>query len=395
MRQMVNKNKVISLDKAITFVTLFFIFFPWLSFSLNSFDAQPWVIITNSIFIILYNKRNLNSLLFLGYMLLIPVFFIAFIEFGGNSLRSFFSFVILYSTLHVFYIIYKKYYNYLSYLLPLFNIIWLCSGIIQILIDKSIFKYLVTVRTSLDRGVTGLAPEPTHYAFYLIFLSWLLLLINKEKPRKIYVRLIVLNILFVLFVAKSSMGFFYCILFAIYLLLSYVPLKKLLKIIPVIIALPYVFMIYIINNPDNRISRVISNIYIDPFIIISNDASINARLSAPVLSMYGALKDFLIPHGFNSYEYQSVSLNLDLNNIFWHGYNSAIIMSGTGSLLYETGWFGVLLIGYSYVFMSGRKKRYQKAFLPWLLLWTFLLGAIPMSFTLIPAIIVAYYYKNS
>ncbi len=395
MDRMENRYKVNFFDKTIVFITLFFIFFPWISFGLNDFDAQPWVLITNFLFISIYSGKKIKNFIFIGYMILIPVFFIAFIDFGINSLRSFFSYLMFFSTLHVAYIFFKRFFSYFSSLLPKFNIIWLVAGVSQLMFDRYILTSLVSVRTSVDRGVTGLAPEPTHYAFFLMFSSWLLLLVSNNKPSKTNLILIFLNIIFILFVAKSSMVFFYCILFAIYIIFSYSTLKQLVKLVPLVIVSSYISMIFILNESDSRITQVVSSALSNPLAIIENDASINARVSAPVLSIYTSIQDFFIPHGFNSYQEAAIKANQDLGGVFWYGYSGDKIMSGTGSLLYELGWVGIAVIFLSYLIMVGSSLSYRKASIPFVLLWVFLLGSIPMSFTLIPFIVVAYHFINS
>lgn len=381
-------------DLILNFIALFFIFFPWLSFGLNNLDTQPWVIITNTLYIFIYSKRKIKKFLLFGYVLLIIIFIISLVDFGELSLRGFLTYFVFFSTLHVLYICFEKFYNYFLYLLPKFNIIWLLSGAMQAIFGKYVLSFLVTVRTSDDRGVTGLAPEPTHYAFFLMFMSWLLLITTQNKDRKKNTILIVMNILFILFVAKSSMVFFYCILFTMFVLFSYLSMKQMLKLIPLATLFSSIVLIFILNDSDSRISHIVNQFFNNPLYIIRNDASINARLSAPVLSIYSSIKDLFIPHGFNSYSQAVVVAMRDLNGLFEYGYSAGKIMSGTGSVLYELGWIGIILIMLSYYIMS-YKLITRKAFIPFILLWIFLLGAIPMSFTLIPAILVAYYFNNA
>lgn len=395
MEKIEKTYKLTYFEKITTLIVLSFIFFPWLSFGLNDLDTQPWVLITNFLFISIYSGRKLKKFLFIGYILLMLIFLIAFIDFGDNSIRGFLTYVVLFSTLHVLYIVFNKFFNYFSSLLPKFNIIWLMAGISQLVFGREILSFLVSVRTSVDRGVTGLAPEPTHYAFFLMFLSWLILLISNNKPSKASLILIFVNIIFILFVAKSSMVFFYCILFAVYIVFSYSNLKQILKIAPLVIILIYIFTVFMLSNTDSRIKLVVSSVLSNPMYVIENDASINSRVSAPVLSIYLSLKDFFIPHGFNSYKESAIKANQELGMLFWYGYDGDKIMSGTGSLLYELGWIGITIIFLSYFIMVGSTLNYRNTLIPFILLWVFLIGSIPMSFTLICSIIVAYHFINS
>lgn len=381
------------LDRFLIPICLFFIFFPWVSFNLNSMDTQPWVLFTNIIFLFIYSGRKLNHFLFFGYLILMPIVIIGFINLGVNSIRGVLSYLIFFSTLHVFYIIFNKYLNHLNYYLPIFNIIWLVGGVLQLVFGTQVLSFLVQVRTSIGRGVTSFAPEPTHYAFFLLFMSWLILLINDKVSKKLFF-LIFLNFIFILLVAKSSMVFLYCLLFAVYLLFSYASLTQILKTIPVMGLLVYIFISFI-SNSSSRISNITEKLIADPLLVIQLDESINARLAAPVLSLHGAFKDFFIPHGFNAYINQVNTLNEDLGNFFWYGYEVDKIMSGTGALLYELGFVGFIIIIFSYITMSGKEKKFRKTLIPFSLLWIFLTGAIPISFTLIPAIIIACYHKNS
>lgn len=395
MKKIERKYKSTYFDKAITFLTLFFIFFPWLSFGLNDLDTQPWPIFTNFLFIFFYMDRKLKHFIFIGYVILILIFLVAIAEFGYNSLRSALAYLIFFSTLHVMYIIFNNFSVFFNSLLAKFNIIWLLSGILQITFGKNVLDFLVSVRTSVDRGVTGLAPEPTHYAFFLMFLSWLILLSNNDKPSRKNLILIFLNIFFIVFVAKSSMVLFYCVLFILYIIFSYANIKQILKLVPLVIVSLYIFLIFLLDDTNSRISKVISTVISNPLNIVKYDASINSRVSAPVLSIYTSVKDYFVPHGFNSYQEAAIKANEDLNGFFWYQYSTDKIMSGTGSLLYELGWIGLAIIVLSYFIMSGTSMNYKKSLMPFILLWVLLLGAIPMSFTLIPCVIIAYYFLNS
>lgn len=395
MNKVENRYKISLFDKIMVFITLFFIFFPWISFGLNDLDTQPWPLITNSLFLLIYCGNKLKNFIFAGYVFLILIFLVSIFYFAESSIRGFLSYLMFFSTLHVLYIVFKKFFSYLSYLIPRFNILWLMAGIAQILLGKYIINFLVLVRTSEDRGVTGFAPEPTHYAFFLMFLSWLLLIIRKNQLSKKILILIFLNIFFIIFVAQSSMVFFYCVLFTMYLMSSYLKVRQVLKFIPFIIIIPYTFLFFLLADSSSRISKVVSTAISNPLLIVESDASINARLSAPVLSIYASFQDFFIPHGFDSYRDAAIRANEDLGGFFWYGYSNDKIMSGTGSLIYELGWIGIAILLLSYFIIAGNKKIYRKALAPFLLLWVFLMGAIPMSFTLIPAIILAYYFLNS
>ena len=57
-------------------------------------------------------------------------------------------------------------------------------GAVQVFISRDFFKFLVVVRSSLERGVTGLTPEPSMYGITLILLGILIYCMNLEKRQK-------------------------------------------------------------------------------------------------------------------------------------------------------------------------------------------------------------------
>ena len=176
MKKIEGISKVNLVDRVAIFITLFFIFFPWLSFGLNDLDTQPWPIITNSLFILTYSGKKIKKFIVVGYVILTMIFLIIFLDFKGESIRGFFTYLMFFSTLHVLYIVFKRFSSYFYSLVPKFNLLWLIAGAAQLFFGKNVLSFLVAVRTSEDRGVTGLAPEPTHYAFFLLFISWLLVI---------------------------------------------------------------------------------------------------------------------------------------------------------------------------------------------------------------------------
>jgi hypothetical protein len=69
-------------------------------------------------------------------------------------------------------------------------------------------------------------------------------------------------------------------------------------------------------------------------------------------------------------------------------------MSGTGALLYELGFLGVIFILATAVYMMGMKIFNKFGFFSFLLLWLLMFGAIPLSYPMLPAVATLVHFIN-
>ena len=126
--------------------------------------------------------------------------------------------------------------------------------------------------------------------------------------------------------------------------------------------------------------------------IIINDASINARVESVYFSTIGSFKNYLIPGGLDSFiEMRREISSLMEKEIFYNRVESNKIMSWAGSLLYELGIFGLLIM---VLFFKSIYKGSLRSFLNCITLFLILFSAIPVAFPLISILLSLMVYNK-
>lgn len=387
------------LAKIIGISFLFLSLVPWLSLGFNNLDSQPWAFIFSLIFLF-FIWRGLKaprySLALLTFIAFGVFFAILLTEVRGAFavLRA----VISYLSVPLIYIAAYNYilrYGFPIKLLLTVNYIWLLIGILELYIPY-IGGVFSGQRTTPDRGVTSLAPEPTYFAIYLFFSSWILFqsrALNNWNLVGIK-KILLFNFLGVVFLAKSSMVMvFYLIVILYFFLSNFFSLhfsKKAIRRFVFIIffaaaSLPVVF--YFLEG--SRLAKLSSLLFTDFsfYNLAYHDASINQRVEAIYFSVVGGLNNFLIPGGLDSFAGKRDYLLEYTGGFFWNLTNSDKIMSWVGAFIYELGLFGllsiILLFAGSYYKFSGSKAHF-------LILFVVLFSAIPVAFPLVPILFALY-----
>ena len=397
----------INFDITKFFGNLFIIFslLPWVNFGLNNMDSQPWSFVFGIFFLLSLKKVtfpdysiNILVLVFVG---------LVFTFLRTNSLEIFFSLraIVNYLSLSLFYILFYNYfikYHFPFRIFVFFNFLWIGFGFLE-LFSPELMKSISIMRTDSSRGVTSLAPEPTFFAIFLFISSWILaesknFLINKKMTI-----ILLTNFIAVIFLAESATVFlFYVIVVSVILISNFLHFSITLKIIKknivsymIWICLICIILIFAKNLLDE--TRLFS--LIDKFLkaqsileIIINDASINARVESVYFSTIGSFKNYLIPGGLDSFiEMRREILSLMEKEIFYNRVESNKIMSWAGSLLYELGIFGLLIMVF---FFKSIYKRTLKSFINCITLFLVLFSAIPVAFPLISILFSLMVYKK-
>jgi hypothetical protein len=393
------KNKIVSFSviKAVGFAALMAMLFPWVSFGVFDLDTQPWYIILGLVFILLCATKKVPDIIWLSYFLPAAVLVVGIgyadsIDFlAVRAVLSYFGLVV---SIHSYYL-YRKYYA--DTVLPILisaNIAWLLSGFIQAVFGKYALAFIVTVRTTEDRGVTSLAPEPTYYAVYLIFLSWLIWIESGYKLSRTTQILLFANLLAIFVFAKSAMGFLFVIYFVGVYCMFYIFRRKVLYMVFILVPMIAALTLgYFSQYPALRISRLSSEAIEFPLSIIERDASINSRVAHFILPLHGALFDAFLPHGFHSYPDQAAGYASDYNGFFWYGYGGSKIMSTIGAVIYELGWFSIIFFS-MIVRLSWNRSDPKKSVFNIFILMSFLIAAIPIAFPLIGMILAGIFLRS-
>ncbi|WP_143269383.1 hypothetical protein [Mangrovitalea sediminis] len=382
-----------SLNKTVAILFVYFSFFPWVGFGILNMDIQPYYIIFGIMFLFLNINFGIPKWL---YVLAIPgvlsiIVAVAYGKFDFITARAVASYLSVFVAAASFFICKKKYFGEsLKTHLYLINCVWIFAGVLQMALGPYVLDFLVHVRTTQGRGVTGLAPEPTYYGLFLIFIS---ILIAKEYGYRV-LRLkplffIVINIFFVVLVAKSSMSIMLIVAMAIlYAVSNFFKIKKNVSMLVISVLVLGVLSPFLQNLRDSRVGKIEKLFLKGPITLIHADASANQRLRNVVYPFYGAAEDGFIPHGYHRFSDTTKKLDQKFDNFFWWGEAENKIMSGLGAAIYELGFIGFFY--FLAIFSSTRKiKPFRLAFFEASTLIMLMTTAIPLSFPLFPFILAA------
>ena len=222
---------------------------------------------------------------------------------------------------------------------------WIVTGIIQTFYP-SFATGLVgewssagEVVVASGRGVLGLAPEPTHYGFHLIFISAALLLTGGSRV------LSALCIISALLVARSA---------SVMLVLalagagwSLTSTKRFLAGIAVFSASAAMFLIFIlqfIEQSELRILFLLVNFIDSPLDFLALDASVNARLGGIAIGFFEIIDAMLVPNGMSWANWLMKIPAIEFSYKWLFFISTSGIPSGYLIVIYQTGVFGLLLI---------------------------------------------------
>ncbi len=389
-------KKKIDIVRSIGFFFFIFSLIPWINFGVNNFDIQPWSFVFAIIFLACLKK------------LIIPVYSIkiltlvliglSFALLATNSINIFFLFraIVNYLSLPILYVAFYNYfirYNFPLKLFVIFNFLWIGVGLIQLSFPEINFSFVNQRNVDEIRGSSSLAPEATFFAIFLFFSSWILIETKNFAMSKNIKILLFLNFLAVLFIAKSSMVFLFYIITITSFLVSnffyiFIDLKFLKKeVSSFVIFLIIIFLVFIIFKIffyNTRLFFFIEQFFNSQSIleIIKTDASVNSRVESVYFSVIGSLKNYLLPGGLDTFvEMRKEILNSMENEIFYNRVESNKIMSWIGSIIYELGIFGIIIIT---LFFKAIYRNFKGSLFYLATLIIILFSAIPVAFSLIP-----------
>ena len=397
-----------SFDLTRIIASLFFIFalFPFVSFGTNSMDTQPHFILFGFFSILLfaysgpifYKAIHLVTLSIIVFLtLLITANTFDFIFFRAVASYSAFSITLIAA------IIYFMKYGIPIKTIVVSNIAYLLVAIIQsfspLELKNEIFNFLVLSNSlgNASRGVIGLTPEPTIFATLLFFFAWIYLVIYDYKPSQKIKLMIIVNIMAILFLTKSSMVVLFLLVSLGFYLLRNIRKKYilLLSIVSAILVVSF-FYVFIQYLPSSRVSHLLNllivkdgNIFENLKWIVYFDASINDRVLNVFFPYYGFVLNNGLPGGVHSFYDTSVVLVKYFDGYFWHGLGSNKILSFVGAFIYELGIIGLIYIIYVYWLL--RDKSNPNRIFELSLLFILLNSSIPVAFPFV-AILMAVMY---
>lgn len=358
----------------------FFIFIPYLTVFTKSIDTAPYALLFSTVVFLLIKKKTFPYELWILFFLFLAAALVLSIN-GLNFtisriLAGYFSiFVIAAST----YFILKRNKEVNNKLIYGFFIFWFTVGLFQALVyPEFLTSFIVRSSTTLERGVTGLAPEPTYYASVMIFFM-IVSYINNYK----FLQTLVLGIVSIVFLSKSSTGVlilfsFFALYFSIFILNK--------KMFYTFVLASFILTIAFINFDffqGTRLYKLTNLLFENPIMMFVIDASGNARIWNIVGGFLGSFDNYLLPNPNNNFQ-ESLLHNMQLHSDYVHPYTISIatnkIMSGTGQMFFNLGAMSLLyfyaLFSLSYKYFKSIKKAIFLTFC----LFSLMTTAIPLTF---------------
>jgi hypothetical protein len=330
------------------YLTLSVCFFPFISFNIIDGDTQIYSYILCLMLFLLNLKNSFKfSVLFIPILGCFLSFLISENSLVTDYVRSFiiYSSPLIYITASfvIFSVLLKEKRNMLHFnefflkFLFLITILFGFVGVIQAFYDRDLFSILLTSRTSSERGVTSLTPEPSMYGLTLLLLGFLVFLTKyPSKLKKITTLLIILQIIFL---SQSTL----VILTLMLILTTYLLLfnKKFFLLSFFLLFPMIVFILVSLAQIDEnlRIINLLLKITDSPYDILYSDGSLSERFYHVFLSFgsYG------FPRGITSF-YSEILKAQNIYDSFWWGEPTNKIMSGVGGAFWETGIFCLPII---------------------------------------------------
>lgn len=234
--------------------------------------------------------------------------------------------IISWVTLFAGYILFSTFSGSVTNVVKLANCIYIFFAVLQFSgIDTS--SFIVESRTSLGRGVTSLAPEPTFFGLVLLFFVIYFLGIVR-----LY-RWVVVNVIFLIFASKSSTA----VLALLPILLIFSVRESYIKVLVVFcvsIALAYVLY----NYDFGRISLLLRAVGDIERLIVS-DYSVRIRLADIVLTPFMMLHNCFLPISFDQVSSVRMSVGQNvMDGVFYYqslmnktnSYLSFFLLTGGG-----------------------------------------------------------------
>lgn len=393
-------------------ILLFLVLFPYLSLIQTPFDTQPFAVIFSILIFSIFLIRKDNDLsfpfplwvLFLIFLYALGIYFVnSNYYYGIRSLVGYASvFFIAFASYKTF-----KYFNITIYIFSIY--IWLFFGIVQLLFNKNFGKWFVPrMSTSIERGVTSLAVEPSYYATVCIFALILneLFYRNAKYNRKLYYILMCI-LIFQIIISFSGSGFLFLLVFFFSKCISLIFFERGIKKHRILFSSTIIFFLiillflYLPALQCTRAGVLLKNTLNDPLTLLFTDQSVADRISHVLLSFYSLFYSHGIGLALGTWGDHANLLTTsaggkieEIANVWLS--TGGRIMSGWGTVIYEIGIFGVLfIIVFLWIMFTGlRRNKEMKAvyFISMLTIGFIMLMAVPIAFPLFGYTLGAFLY---
>lgn len=392
-----------SLTVILIYTLIIFSMFPYIEILPLGTDSQPNALLMALILFPFCCKWKMNrDLVWLFLLMTIGLLVILISPGNFNSIRSFMNYFTLFFVAYVTFFALQRMGGIPYKLFKGIIYMWFIVGTIQLLIYPDFMSFLTPrgdseLTMKSGRGIVCLAPEPTFYGLTCLIFGIIAYLNFRKMPdiKKIYAIIAIQLFIYsrsslVIFLLMATGGF--------YLILVIFSKKKYL--LRVLVGCMIVGMIgiglinhYSENISSNRFGMLLLILLENPENFLILDASVNERFIHVFFPLYGFVEHLGLPHGYGMFpDFMERCMNAEsfqhlISDYVQNREAPTRIMSGLGSLFYELGFFGFLLIAVlvdSVIqAVDGTKQRIILVFV----LLAILLNAIPFSNPLIPFLI--------
>ena len=325
-------------SKLVYLLFFFFVFFPYLQILPLPTDTQPYALVVSFFVFILLKKKFTRAEIMLLTLSLTSFFLFLIDGVSFNSLRSFLNYLSLFLiSFAAFRVLRSELINF-ELLLKFVSLTWFIVAAIQTFYSREFLTFLISSsRTTENRGVTGLAPEPTFLGIVFIFFI-LMFTHSQTKNKNLYIAMCVFAIIFF---AKSSMAVLFLVLMIFVWFVTSLNSRALIVIILCGLFTPQ----FIEIMKDSRLGYILDKLLEDPMSVLLLDASINDRFFHVFFSLKGFFDNLMIPNGYGSWgPYSSEQISIYSNYVIVEWFSSSgRIMSGFGSSFFELGIFALVI----------------------------------------------------
>lgn len=338
-------------------VLFYLCLFPYVGFGILTTDTQPWSLLF-SLFIILiisFNKKIkfprafvfilISCFVAIGYLMFGLIFIKGDVIYGITSLSYYVTIPIIILAVYNVGIPDK-----IGKIFLVVYMVWLVFGILQLFIPSVSDLFVNSVRTSGERGVTSLAPEPVWYARSVLIMTLIAICLYWEEKlsKKVLKSIVLLSVFQVVVLGLSGTGFFYLCLF-IFLYVLFVIESKRYKLIffSAIISISiFLISLGISHFGDKRVFNLIQ-IALESPEDLAKFGGFNMRvLNAPLALKVGLFETSGIGAGLITVPGQFYEFSFFGESI--HKEDVGKLNGGLVLFIYQIGVFGIFwLYGFS------------------------------------------------
>lgn len=288
-----------------------FIYYPFLFFCMFPFilgnpfapsDIQPYALILAFIVCIInislptecreYDKYFWPSLFL--FVIATAVFLLS--DFSVSAIRGFFNYCSVFFIPLALIYVFKDLKGIPENFLKICVLIWFVVGAVQLFISRGFAtEFIANARwKDINRGVVGLASEPSFYGiacFYMLHLAQYF----KQRKYFYYGLILMMGCIY----AQSSLGIIFIAFFWVFEVLDQLPRKKGIWMLSVTVIIIFVFMYYLMTHlSGTRVYQLLISFISEGTGGLEDDASVEIRYN----TLYGAIEEafsnYLVPIGF-------------------------------------------------------------------------------------------------